>query len=135
MPDEQISLRPRLSIFKDIHPELYDLFNRIPPTRHNSLVMQMLVRMATIERYGGIGAFSAVQEDIYKAGSRLSPEPVSSYDATRPTLSPSPAPEPVLVHTASSVPKKSIDSASQTDDAQKPGTSDDRKDALGGMLD
>lgn len=53
MPDEtrQINLRPRLSIFEDIHPELFEAFDRIPESRQNALVMQMLVRMATIDRY------------------------------------------------------------------------------------
>ena len=54
MPDDQISLRPRMTINVDLHPESYDLFRRTPEKRHNALAMQMLVRLATIERYSTI---------------------------------------------------------------------------------
>ena len=54
MPDKgQISIRPRLTFFEDIHPELFEIFARIPESRYNAMVMQMMVKMATIEKYGG----------------------------------------------------------------------------------
>lgn len=51
---DEISLRPRLTICKDLHPELFEIFNRTPVNRHNALVMQMLIRMATIDVYGAM---------------------------------------------------------------------------------
>ena len=54
MPEKgQISIRPRLTFFEDIHPELFEIFERIPESRYNAMVMQMMVKMATIEKYGG----------------------------------------------------------------------------------
>ena len=54
MPENgQISIRPRLTFFEDIHPELFEIFERIPESRYNAMVMQMMVKMATIEKYGG----------------------------------------------------------------------------------
>lgn len=66
MPDDQISLRPRMTILSDLHPELYDLFKRTPEKRHNALAMQMLVRMATIERYSGLGSRSSTREEAMR---------------------------------------------------------------------
>jgi hypothetical protein len=53
MADEDfISLRPRITIFRDLHPELFEMFSQTPVSRHNALAMSLLVRMATIHQLG-----------------------------------------------------------------------------------
>ena len=76
MPDDLISLRPRMTIHVDLHPELYELFKRTPEKRHNALAMQMLVRMATIERYSGFGSSPTHREE----NRRGMPYPIGKAD-------------------------------------------------------
>ncbi|WP_131421481.1 hypothetical protein [Comamonas thiooxydans] len=123
MPDEQINLRPRLSIFKDIHPELYELVSRIPPSRHNALVMQMLVRMATIDRYGGIGSFSSPKLDA--------PPAEWTSQGVEPSL---PAPKPTTAASTSPVLSAEEPSSSASMVDQPSGSIEDLKSALGDML-
>lgn len=70
-----ISLRARLSIYSDLHPDLYEVFKNTPASRHNAMVMQMLLRLATIEKHGGLTSSNQVSAPAQKSSVVAAPAP------------------------------------------------------------
>lgn len=103
MHDKVIYLRPRLSFFEDIHPELYERFNQIPASRHNALVFQMLVKLEAIERYAKFAGVNLPQTD---AEVRASIKEVKTAPVRKAEVVPIEKP-PVQVHESGSNSEKS----------------------------
>lgn len=55
-----INLRPRITVHRELHPELYERLNSVDPDLHNALIVQMLIKYAALEKYAGIGFRSDV---------------------------------------------------------------------------
>ncbi|MEQ6436352.1 hypothetical protein V8Z74_15160 [Comamonas sp. w2-DMI] len=86
-----ITLRPRLTIFSDVHPELYAVFKKTPQSRHNAMVLNMLVRLATLEKYVGQGN-ATVQTGSASVALNSGP-PIHPAKSVRKDQKPVPGPE------------------------------------------
>ena len=108
----QIGLRPRLTIFKDLHPELYDQFKRTSIGSHNRLAMQMLVRMATIDCYEAIGVWGGDMDTVLSTVSAVDTKTETPVAKTAVKTKPAAiAPEPVKADEEPTTPSDSDNSS------------------------
>lgn len=101
--DEPITLRPRLTIFPDVHPELFEVIKNTHPSRYNAMVMNMMVRLAALERYAGQGvALGSTAPIASRSATKLpsrpavverKPEPISTRPQGEKTASTTPVSE------------------------------------------